>query len=74
VIADLSIFVIRPHRGGWQCFEAPGVQPYFIGADAKRQAIDYARNRTAHRVGEIRIMNARGDLEETISYDGRRRS
>lgn len=66
-----SIFVIRPHRGGWQCFEAAGVQPYFTEPSGKQQAIDYARNRTAHRFGEIRIMNAGGNLEGTISYDGR---
>jgi hypothetical protein len=23
-----TIIEIRPYRGGWQCFEAPGVQPY----------------------------------------------
>ena len=68
----LTIFVIRPHRRGWQCLEAAGVQPYFTERDAKRQAIAYAQNRTAHRIGEIRIMNASGEVEETISYDGRR--
>ena len=23
----LTVIEIRPYRGGWQCFEAPGVQP-----------------------------------------------
>lgn len=71
--ADVSStdFVIRPHRRGWQCVEAAGVQPYFTERDGKRQALAYAQNRTAHRVGEIRIINAAGELEETICYDGR---
>ena len=67
----LTIVLIRPHRRGWQCFEGAGVQPYFIGEAAKRQAIDYARNRTAHRIGEIRIVDVSGELEETIRYDAR---
>ena len=25
----LTVIEIRPYRGGWQCFEAPGVQPYW---------------------------------------------
>jgi len=28
---SLTIFEVRPHRGGWQCFEAPGVAPYWVG-------------------------------------------
>ncbi len=66
-----TTFVIRPHRGGWQCFEGPGVQPYFIGQDAQRDALSYAHSRTAHRVGEIRIVNGDGETEQAISYDGR---
>jgi len=68
-----TIFVIRPHKTGWQCVEAPGVQPWFDGADGRRQAVDYAKGRTAHRGGEIRIYNANGDLEETMAFDDRTR-
>ena len=57
----MTIFEIRPHRGGWQCFEAPGVQPYFTEGDAKQQAIDYAKRRTAHRHGKIRVFNPAGE-------------
>jgi hypothetical protein len=66
-----TMFEIRPYRGGWQCFEAPGVQPFFVGRDAKRSAIDYAQSRTAHRAGEIRVLNAAGELEQTIPFDHR---
>jgi hypothetical protein len=31
----MTIFEIRPHREGWQCYEAPGVQPFFTGAMGK---------------------------------------
>jgi hypothetical protein len=53
-----TIFVIRPHRGGWQCYEAPGVQPYWTEESAKENAIGYAKGRLAHRHGEIRVLNA----------------
>ena len=70
-MSEPTIFLIRPHRGGWQCYEAEGVQPYFVENDAKRSAIDYAKNRTAHRFGEIRVLNAAGDVEESIAFDER---
>ena len=57
---------IRPHRGGWQVFEAPGVQPYYVGPHAKENAIGYARERMKFRTGEIRVLNAAGEVEETI--------
>ena len=40
---DMTIFEIRPHRCGWQCVEAPGVVPYFVGDCAKESAIGYAK-------------------------------
>ena len=40
-----AVIEIRPFRGGWQCFEAPGVQPYWTGKNAKQSAIDYAKAR-----------------------------
>lgn len=67
----MTIFEIRPDPGGWQCFEAPGVQPWFKEKNAKQQAIDYARGRTAHRHGEIRVFNAAGELEQAIPFDER---
>ncbi len=69
----MTIFEIRPHRGGWQCFEAGGVQPYFTKGDAKRQAIDYAKGRLAHRHGEIRVLDTYGTVTETIPFDERAR-
>ncbi len=66
-----TIFLIRPYRGRWQCFEAPGVQPYFVGAIAKENAIGYAHAGTAHRHGETRIVDPAGEVERTIPFDQR---
>ncbi|HSH38987.1 MAG TPA: hypothetical protein VK993_09390 [Chthoniobacterales bacterium] len=52
-------------------FEAPGVEPCFVGETAKDQAISYADGRTAHRVGEIRVFNAAGEVEQVIPFDKR---
>jgi len=36
---------IRPYRGGWQCFETPGVAPFWTGNGAKEDAMSYAKGR-----------------------------
>ena len=66
-----ALIEIRPHRGGWQCYEAPGVAPFFTEGDAKRSAIEYASNRMRGRRGEVRVMDAAGNLERTLTFDGR---
>jgi hypothetical protein len=33
VQANATIIEVRPFRGGWQCFEAPGVQPTGLAAE-----------------------------------------
>lgn len=71
-MSEPTIFLIRPFRGGWECFEAPGIQPYWVGPKAKEHAVHYARNcRTAQRHGEIRVLNAAGDTENVIVFDER---
>ena len=52
-----TVIEIRPFRGGWQCFEAPGVQPYWTGENAKESAIGYAQTRARFGRGEIRVHN-----------------
>jgi hypothetical protein len=47
----MTLIEIRPHRWGWEVFEAPGVEPVFPQKD---QAINYAQNRASFRSGEIR--------------------
>ena len=61
-----TIIEIRPHFGGWKVFEAQGIEPYF---SEREQAIHYAEGRTALRRGEIRILTAHGEIEETIAFD-----
>jgi hypothetical protein len=59
-----TIIEIKPHRsGGWQSFEAPGVEPFF---GEKRQALDYAIERMRSRSGQIHVFNEAGELEEVI--------
>jgi hypothetical protein len=36
---------IRPHKGGWCCFEGPGVEPFWRGATAKDDALHFAKER-----------------------------
>src|SRR5207249_1976537 len=62
----MTLIEIRPHRRGWKVFEAPGVEPVFL---EKAQAINYAQNRASFRSGEIRILDAAGDVEHTIPFD-----
>ncbi len=64
-----TIIEIRPYRGGWQCFEAPGVQPYWTGESAKDDAIGYAKARAKFGRGEIRVLRADGSVERSISFD-----
>ena len=66
---NVTIIEIRPCRGGWQSFEAPGVQTYRIGESAKDDAIDYAKERAKFGRGEIRVLRADGSVERSISFD-----
>jgi len=62
-----TIIEIRPFRGGWQCFEAPGVGPYWTGESAKDDAIGYAQARAKFGRGEIRILAVAGEVEQVIA-------
>ncbi len=60
---------MRPVRGGWKVFEAPGVEPVFAGARGRDQAINYAKTRQGFSLGEIRVLNDAGEVTETIRFD-----
>ncbi len=62
----MTVIEIRPHLWGWKVFEAPGVEPVF---PEKQHAIDYAETRACFRSGEIRVLDASGNLERTIAFD-----
>jgi hypothetical protein len=65
-----TIIEIRPYRGGWQCFEGPGVEPYWTGESAKEDAIGYATARAKFARGEIRGLNHDGTVQTIISTRG----
>jgi len=62
----MTLIEIRPHPWGWKVFEAPGVEPVFL---EKRQAIDYAETRACFRSGEIRVLDATGNIERIIAFN-----
>ena len=64
-----TIIEIRPYRGGWQCFEGPGVQPYWTGESAKADAIGYTKARAKFGRGEIRVLSKDGSVERVIAFD-----
>jgi len=45
-----TIIAICAYRNGWQCFEAPGVQPYWTG----KETISYATTRGGNAVIRMR--------------------
>ena len=64
-----TMLEIRPFKGGWQCYEGPGVQPYWTGDTAKEDAIGYATGRAKFGRGEIRVLDNAGQPERVISFD-----
>lgn len=63
------IIEIRPYRNGWQCFEGPGVGPFWIGDDAKEQALKYGTERAKSDGAEIRVLNEAGEVVETLRFN-----
>jgi hypothetical protein len=66
---NVTVIEIRPFRGGWQCYEGPGVQPYWTGDTAKEDAIGYATGCAKFGHGEIRVLDSAGQPERVISFD-----
>ena len=65
----VTVTSIRPFKGGWQCYEGPGVQPYWTGDAAKERTIGYASARARFGRGEIRVLDNAGEVERVISFD-----
>ncbi len=67
------IIQIKPYAGGgWQVFAEPGVAPFWKGHGAKESAVEYAMEKCKGHRGEIRLVNADGEIEETIPFDDSR--
>jgi len=47
-----------------------GVQPFWIGENAKWQALDYGKERAKTDGSEIRILNDSGDVVEILRFKG----
>jgi hypothetical protein len=62
----MTILEIRPHPWGWKVFEGPGVEPVF---GTKDQALGYAHTRACLRSGEIRILDANGNVESAVPFN-----
>ena len=67
----VAVIEVRPFKGGWQCYEGPGVGPYWLGDSAKQSAIDYAKARAKFGHGEIRVLNSDGSVERVIDFNHR---
>jgi hypothetical protein len=61
---------VRPHRGGWKVFEAPGVEPFYLDEDAKEKAIGYAKHRQRSNSRPIRILDLTGTVIELVEPSG----
>jgi hypothetical protein len=51
---SVRVIEIRPFKAGWQCYEGPGVQPYWTGDTAKEDTLDYATAPAKFEGGEFR--------------------
>jgi hypothetical protein len=71
----MKVIEVRPFKkfkDAWVSFEAPGVEPAFAAPDAKRKAIDYARERFGGGAGEVHIYgDDASNIERSIVIDGR---
>lgn len=65
----MTLIEVRPYRSGWQVYEMPGVAPFYIGPDAFDHALGYAKSRLRYGSGEIRVLNAAGEVTQTILSD-----
>jgi hypothetical protein len=65
---------VRPSRNprwqkqrGWEVFEGEGVSPTFCGANAREDALSYARQRALYAPTEIQVLDNGWNVTETIS-------
>ena len=70
----MKVIEVKPVRGGWKVFEAPSVEPTFPGSNGRDHAIGYAKTRRGFGQGEIRVLDAAGEIVETIRFDDREKA
>jgi hypothetical protein len=70
---------VRPSRnprwkkqGAWEVNEGEGVCPAYCGANAREDALSYARQRAGYAPTEIRVLDAEWNVVETIGNEDAR--
>ena len=61
------VIVIRPFKGGWQCYEGFGGEPYWTGETAKK-CNQLRQSEGKFGRGQIRVLNADGSTEQVIPF------
>ena len=69
-----TIIEIRPFRGGWQCYEGPGVAAYGLARTQKRCNRSTPTTRARFGRGEIRVLNVDGSIKDVIRSSGSTRN
>ncbi len=70
------IIQVRPSRnprwqkqGGWEVFEAEGVQPVYCGESGRQNALDYAQQRAHSGLCDIQVLDKDWNVVETITNE-----
>ncbi len=70
------IIQVRPSRnprwqkeGGWEVFEAEGVQPVYCGENGPQNALDYAPQRMGYGRCDIQLLDENWIVVETITNE-----
>ena len=54
-------------RGGWEVFEAEGVQPVYCGENGRQNALEYAQQRAGYGRCDIQVLDENWNVVETIT-------
>ena len=70
------IIQVRPSRnprwqkqGGWEVFEAEGVQPVYCGKTGRQNALEYARQRMGYGRCDVQVLDDARSVVETIANE-----
>jgi hypothetical protein len=70
------IIQVRPSRnprwqkqGGWEVFEADGVQPVYCGETGRQNALEYARQRMGYGRCDVQVLDENWNVVETIGNE-----
>ena len=73
---DVRVIQVRPSRnprwqkkGGWEVFEAEGVQPVYCGETGRQNALEYAQQRAGYGRCDIQVLDENCNVVETITNE-----